>query len=221
MSPPPPAPPCPMPPAPTLPPSHICTGTGLAPPTSALGLGSPLPHLHWDWARPSHICTGTGLTPATSSPGLGGRPGRSLGRPPPSILLPACLPALRTALRCATLTSRARRCARNGFPPWLRHWRGRFVPNSSCALMGRCSAREPVRRLGCRDARGSTGDRPSAVLRQLNTNRFAVCCAELGRESPSVSIRPRRLSHRFGATVCFGSASCLIVLDLRCGLAPA
>jgi hypothetical protein len=33
-------------------PSHICTGTGLTPPTS---------ELHWDRAHPSHICTGTGL----------------------------------------------------------------------------------------------------------------------------------------------------------------
>jgi hypothetical protein len=33
--------------------------------------GSPLPHLHRDWAHPCHICTGTGLTPATSAPGLG------------------------------------------------------------------------------------------------------------------------------------------------------
>ncbi len=31
--------------------------------TSAPGLGSPLPHMQWqwDWAYPSHICTGTGL----------------------------------------------------------------------------------------------------------------------------------------------------------------
>jgi hypothetical protein len=41
-------------------PSHICTGTGLAPPTSVPGLGSPLPHLHRDWV---HACT--------SAPGLG------------------------------------------------------------------------------------------------------------------------------------------------------
>ena len=39
--------------------------------TSALGLGSPRPHLRRDWARPSHICTGTGLAAATSAPGLG------------------------------------------------------------------------------------------------------------------------------------------------------
>jgi hypothetical protein len=39
--------------------------------TSAPGLGSPRPHLHRDWARPCHICTGTGLAPATSAPGLG------------------------------------------------------------------------------------------------------------------------------------------------------
>ena len=41
-------------------PIHICTGTGLAPPTSAAGLGSPHPHLLLDWAHPS-----------TSAPGLG------------------------------------------------------------------------------------------------------------------------------------------------------
>ena len=34
------------------------------------GLGSPLPHLRWDWAHPCHICTGTGHTVATSAPGL-------------------------------------------------------------------------------------------------------------------------------------------------------
>ncbi len=50
---------------------HVSTGTGLAPATSAPGLGSPMPDLHRDWARPGHICTGTGLTPATSAPGLG------------------------------------------------------------------------------------------------------------------------------------------------------
>ena len=27
---------------------HICAGTGPTPPTSAPGLGPPLPHLHWD-----------------------------------------------------------------------------------------------------------------------------------------------------------------------------
>jgi hypothetical protein len=36
--------------------------TGLTPSTSAPGLGSPLPHLHWDWAHPCHICPGTGRT---------------------------------------------------------------------------------------------------------------------------------------------------------------
>jgi hypothetical protein len=35
-------------------PCHICTGTGLAPATSAPGLGSPLPHLHRDWAGKPH-----------------------------------------------------------------------------------------------------------------------------------------------------------------------
>ena len=32
----------------------------LGSPTSALGLGPPLPHLCRDWAHPGHICTGTG-----------------------------------------------------------------------------------------------------------------------------------------------------------------
>jgi hypothetical protein len=54
-------------------PCHICTKTGLTPPTSAPGLGSRLPRLHQDWAHPSHICTKTGLTPATSAPELGSR----------------------------------------------------------------------------------------------------------------------------------------------------
>jgi hypothetical protein len=57
-------------------PPTICSWTGLAPPSSALGLGSPRPHLHRDWAHPSHICTGIGLTPATPAPGQeGGRVG--------------------------------------------------------------------------------------------------------------------------------------------------
>ena len=62
---------CPQPSA-ALAPFHICAGTGLNPPTSAPGPGSPLPHLRRDQAhpspilrrdraRPSHICAGTGL----------------------------------------------------------------------------------------------------------------------------------------------------------------
>jgi hypothetical protein len=50
---------------------HICAGTGLTPATSAPGLGSPLPHLHRDWAHPCHISTGTRPIPATSALGLG------------------------------------------------------------------------------------------------------------------------------------------------------
>ena len=49
---------------------HLCSRDGLAPPTSASGLGSPLPHLrrdwarpqphlHWDWAHRCHICAAT------------------------------------------------------------------------------------------------------------------------------------------------------------------
>jgi hypothetical protein len=52
-------------------PCHICTGTGLAPTTSAPELGSPRPHLRRNWARPCHVCVGTGLAPTTSAPELG------------------------------------------------------------------------------------------------------------------------------------------------------
>ena len=38
-------------------PCHMFTETGPAAATSAPGLGSPVPHLHRDWARPCHICT--------------------------------------------------------------------------------------------------------------------------------------------------------------------
>ena len=43
-------------------PCHSCTGTGLAPATSVPELGSPLPHLHRNWAHPCRICTGTQVT---------------------------------------------------------------------------------------------------------------------------------------------------------------
>ena len=50
---------------------HIRTRTGLAPPTSAPGLGSIQPHPYRDLGSPlCHIRTGTGLTPPTSAPGL-------------------------------------------------------------------------------------------------------------------------------------------------------
>ena len=49
------------------------SGLGLAPATSAPGLGAPLPHLHREWAHPCHICPGTGLTPATFALELAGR----------------------------------------------------------------------------------------------------------------------------------------------------
>ena len=69
-------------------PRAASTATGLTPSTSASGLGShhliasglgsPLPHLHRDWARP--ICIGTGLSPATSAPGRGACGKRALLR---------------------------------------------------------------------------------------------------------------------------------------------
>ena len=40
------------------PPCHLCTGTGLIPPTSAPGLGSPLSHLRRDWAHPARSAPG-------------------------------------------------------------------------------------------------------------------------------------------------------------------
>jgi hypothetical protein len=66
-------------------PSHIGTGTGPdpatsapglgpTPPTSAPGLGSPLPHLRRTWLAPAPIGTGTGLTPAHNGTGTGPTP---------------------------------------------------------------------------------------------------------------------------------------------------
>jgi hypothetical protein len=49
---------------------EACTRNGFAAATSAPGLRSPLPHLHWDCAHRCHICTGTALTAATTAPGL-------------------------------------------------------------------------------------------------------------------------------------------------------
>jgi hypothetical protein len=52
-------------------PSHICTGTALAPPTSAPGLGSqpptPKPHRYWAYLSRADIFAGThaALAPAT------------------------------------------------------------------------------------------------------------------------------------------------------------
>ena len=48
--------------------AHYARGSGCFPAaTSALGLGSPLAHLHRDWAHRWYTCTGTGLTPDTSA----------------------------------------------------------------------------------------------------------------------------------------------------------
>jgi hypothetical protein len=62
--------------------THICTGTGLAPATSAPGLcsppatsapglGSPLQNLRQSGLTPVHVCTGTGLTPVHICTGTG------------------------------------------------------------------------------------------------------------------------------------------------------
>jgi hypothetical protein len=52
-------------------PAHICIRTRLTPPTSAPGLGPPLPHLPRDWAHPAHICAATWPSPSTSAPAPG------------------------------------------------------------------------------------------------------------------------------------------------------
>ena len=99
-------------------PCHICTGTGLTPATSASGPGSPLPHLHRDWANPCHICTGTGRTlphlhrdwanPCHICTGTR-RPGTCTRTPPP--LVPVLHTVLRLQIACclASATSESRR----------------------------------------------------------------------------------------------------------------
>jgi hypothetical protein len=61
-------------------PSHICTMNLRIPATfapgqahpcqNAMGLGSPLPHLHRDWAHTLHICTETGSRVTCTATGL-------------------------------------------------------------------------------------------------------------------------------------------------------
>jgi hypothetical protein len=59
-------------------PCHIRIGTRLTSATSAPGLGSPLPHLHRDWAHPCHIRTGTDVF---TGPHLSEVNGRQVDRP--------------------------------------------------------------------------------------------------------------------------------------------
>ena len=62
------------------------------------GPGSPLPHLHRDWARPCHSCAGTGLTPCQTSTGTGLAPATSA--PGPAGLAPAASAPGHQARRC-------------------------------------------------------------------------------------------------------------------------
>jgi hypothetical protein len=67
-------------------------GTRLTPPTSGLGLRSPLPHLHRDSACPCHICIGIGAPPSSLSffgagVGLGVGVGSAARRKRPTLLL--------------------------------------------------------------------------------------------------------------------------------------
>ncbi len=84
-------------------------GIALTAATSAPGLRSPLPHLHWDWAHPGHICTRIALTAATSAPGPGTPICTGAGLIPAHIctgtglrLVATCAPAGGTALAPAT-----------------------------------------------------------------------------------------------------------------------
>ena len=52
-------------------PAHICTGTGLTPPTSAPGLHVEAELRRHAGDHPAHICLRTGLATPTSAPGLG------------------------------------------------------------------------------------------------------------------------------------------------------
>ena len=91
--------------------------TGLARPTSAPGLGPPLPHLRRDWAHPAHLCTGTGLTPPTTAPGQGSpRPPRRERRRPIAALRWVCLFALCAAAQAARVSPSLLICGRSVKP---------------------------------------------------------------------------------------------------------
>ena len=89
-------------------PSHICTGTGLTPPTSAPGLGSPFPHPPKGGAHPSHICTGagTGAAPCLVLLGVG----------PPRLNCPE----LRVGSAAVTACDRPLSPRVTGVQPWTR-----------------------------------------------------------------------------------------------------
>jgi hypothetical protein len=67
IPPPPPSHLAPFPLAPPPSPSHTGGGTGLTPPTSSPGLGSPHPHPCRDWAHSNHILAATGPAHAHNS----------------------------------------------------------------------------------------------------------------------------------------------------------
>ena len=72
-------------------PGLVFTGTGLTPPTSSPGLGSPIHICTRTGLTPAHICTRTGRAPATSAPGLGS----PLPTSAPGLGSPSPLPHLR------------------------------------------------------------------------------------------------------------------------------
>ena len=90
----------------------ICSVTRLAAATFAPRLGSPLPHLHLDWAH-CHTCTGAGLAAGTSLPGLGSLlPHMCQTRPNAGLITQCCL-------RVSDHPSRCQRCGLDQISPEL------------------------------------------------------------------------------------------------------
>ena len=108
-------------------PSHILTGTGLAPPTSLPGPGSPLSHLHRGRARPSQGCAWCTTCAAAGPCRRSTRRTRAASRTTSTSTTARRAPSARTAQRLHATAARDARvgdgvgmvCER---PAWPAHW---------------------------------------------------------------------------------------------------
>ncbi len=186
-------------------PSHICTGTGPTPPTSAPGLGATRPHLRWDWAHPSHICAGTGSTPPTSAPGLGWVVHQLLERARAQVVLherglherlvpETCRRADRGSSSRAD-RSILRRCGRKGGAHFCRP----STCDSSCAS----SFLNDASSSACADSAGaSRAHICHAQPRNLDAAGAFQAQPYVAMSGKSIEARTRTSSHPRGASVC-------------------
>ena len=139
---------------------HICIGTTLAPPTSARGLGPPLPHLH------------LGLPPLPDLLALGSpAPPSSATKDPPA-------PAAQATARCAAVTSPTAggQCARFATPS------GAHVPQA-VARAESCAAQHA-------EEEAADGHRPRVAAVQCQGGQLRYQCHQPHEESSEPGEEP-------------------------------